>query len=475
MKRKVKKFSEGNRVYDKEDEGLLGAKIKYREDEEGRKYTAGRANPMDRNPQEQRYYSVDDIKGKLSGLFGGSSEDSKSFSKFRDLESVGGDSRRPRTIEEQIGRKAEPKANAGETSGKGLPGNKTDRMSVVSKEDAPYEVEKAEPKTSGGGSSNKSSVAKTSSSASKAAENKYKPNEERKSKPYPKDARPLKPVSKAEEDAEGERGKRMEEEAAAQMKKNKSVVIKQKDDDSTDKIIDKTVKDTSGAKTVYSDKPFSFTQNLQDKKDKEKKGSSADDRYKTYKETNAKYQKMLDDYKNKKDDDSKVSGPGGRMIEKNVREFKGPSVGYTSTKTGRNFTDEEAYKRMKDANKANLRAEETEKQRTFKERAEAAKAEADKAEKKAAKAAKKEGPKAKTTMGKSAGSKFDMDDPYSATLGGDLDPKGLMRKSSSRNRLSGDIERKKTGGAIKKMAKGGSASSRADGIAMRGKTRGRIY
>ena len=448
MKRKVRKFAG--------DEGSVVRTRSDKEFEEDSKYGGyGRYMP------KTKEYTFDEAKEKLFGLFGGKKEDT---SKFDELESV----KKTKTLSEQIGRKAEPKADAGETSGKGLPGNKTDRMSVVSKEDAPYEVEKAEPpKTSGGsGSSNKSSVAKTSSNASKAAENKYKPNEERKSKPYPKDARPLKPVSKAEEDAEGERGKRMEEEAAAQMKKNKSVVIKQKDDDSTDKIIDKTVKDTSGAKTVYSDKPFSFTQNLQDKKDKEKKGSSADDRYKTYKETNAKYQKMLDDYKNKKDDDSKVSGPGGRMIEKNVREFKGPSVGYTSTKTGRNFTDEEAYKRMKDANKANLRAEETEKQRTFKERAEAAKAEADKAEKKAARAAKKEGPKAKSssTAGKMPGPK--MSDPYSMTLGSDLDPKRMMRDRKS----SGEKDMKKGG-----QVKSSSASSRADGIAARGKTRGKIY
>ena len=111
MKRKVRKFSEGDRVYDKEDEGILGAKIKYREDEEGRKYTAGRANPMDRNPQEQRYYSADDIKGKLSGLFGGSRDESK----FNDLESVGGKSRRARTIEEQICRKSTPKTSEQDT------------------------------------------------------------------------------------------------------------------------------------------------------------------------------------------------------------------------------------------------------------------------------------------------------------------------------------------------------------------------
>jgi hypothetical protein len=445
MKRKIKKFSEGDRVYDKEDKGILGAKIKYREDEEGRKYTAGRANPMDRNPQEQRYYSVDDIKGKLSGLFGGSSEDSKSFSKFKDLESVGGAGRRPRTIEEQIGPKAEPKADVEKPIRKITDYSTNKGTTTVDKKDAPYEVEKAEPpKTSGGGgSSNKSSVAKTSSGTSKAAENKYKPNEERKSKPYPKDARPLKPVSKAEEDAEGERGKRMEEEAAAQLKKNKSVVLKQKDDDSTDKIIDKTVKDTSGAKTVYSDKPFSFTKNLQDKKDKEKK-----------------------------DDDSKVSGPGGRMIEKNVRNFQGSKVpenstmGGTYTKTGIPATDAEAYKNFKNANKANLRAEETKNQRTFKERAEAAKAEADKAEKKAAKAAKKEGPKAKSssTAGKMPGPK--MSDPYSMTLGSDLDPKRMMRDRKS----SGEKDMKKGG-----QVKSSSASSRADGIAARGKTRGKIY
>ena len=76
MKRKVKKFAGGDRVkeYNREDEGLFGAKINYREDEDGRKYTAGKANPFDRNPQEQRYYSADDIKGKLSGLFGGKSK-----------------------------------------------------------------------------------------------------------------------------------------------------------------------------------------------------------------------------------------------------------------------------------------------------------------------------------------------------------------------------------------------------------------
>lgn len=80
----MKKFNEGGKTYDKEDEGLLGGKVKYRE-EDGRKYVAGNANPMDRNPSEQRYYSMDDVKGKLSGLFGGKKEEAKSV----DSKSVG--------------------------------------------------------------------------------------------------------------------------------------------------------------------------------------------------------------------------------------------------------------------------------------------------------------------------------------------------------------------------------------------------
>jgi hypothetical protein len=112
MKRKMKKFNEGGKTYDKEDEGILGGKIKYREDDEGRKFVAGKANPMDRNPSEQRYYSKDDVKkglsnvgDKISNFFGGKKEDSSS--KFDELESVGGAGRRPRTIQEQIGGKSE--------------------------------------------------------------------------------------------------------------------------------------------------------------------------------------------------------------------------------------------------------------------------------------------------------------------------------------------------------------------------------
>jgi hypothetical protein len=112
MKRKVKRYDTGGPTYEKEDEGLLGGKINYREDDEGRKFVAGRANPFDRNPAEQRYYSKDDVKkglsnigDKISNFFSGKKEDSPS--KFDELESVGGAGRRPRTIQEQIGGKSE--------------------------------------------------------------------------------------------------------------------------------------------------------------------------------------------------------------------------------------------------------------------------------------------------------------------------------------------------------------------------------
>lgn len=86
MKRKMKKFNEGGETkYDKEDKGLFGGKINYREDSEGRKFVAGTPNALERFPQEKRYYSVDDVKGKLSSLFGGKKEAPKSV----DLEPVG--------------------------------------------------------------------------------------------------------------------------------------------------------------------------------------------------------------------------------------------------------------------------------------------------------------------------------------------------------------------------------------------------
>lgn len=63
-------------------------------------------------------------------------------------------------------------------------------------------------------------------------------------------------------------------------------------------------------------------------------------------------------------------------------------------------------------------------------------------------------------------------------LGSDLDPKALMRDNQTR-RDDEDNPNFKRGGKVKKYAKGGSVSSsaskRADGIATKGKTRGKVY
>ena len=50
-------------------------------------------------------------------------------------------------------------------------------------------------------------------------------------------------------------------------------------------------------------------------------------------------------------------------------------------------------------------------------------------------------------------------------------PKGSARLNSEENKDTSDMTYKH-GGKVKKMASGGSASSRGDGIAQRGKTRG---
>jgi hypothetical protein len=119
MKRKVKKFNEGGKTYDKEDEGIFGGKVKYREDSEGRKYVAGTPNPMVRDPQEQRYYSKDDVKkglsnigDKISNFFGGKSDEPKKSttmpSGYEKLDATEGNAR-TRKIEDYI-KKSEPKA-----------------------------------------------------------------------------------------------------------------------------------------------------------------------------------------------------------------------------------------------------------------------------------------------------------------------------------------------------------------------------
>lgn len=71
----VQRFADGGEVYDKEETALLGRGLKYREDEEGRKFTRARGlsefgrddNDPNYGNYETRYYSFDDIKNALSG------------------------------------------------------------------------------------------------------------------------------------------------------------------------------------------------------------------------------------------------------------------------------------------------------------------------------------------------------------------------------------------------------------------------
>jgi hypothetical protein len=153
MKRKTKKFNEGGKTYDKEDEGFFGNKINYREDSEGRKFVAGRPNPMDRNPQEQRYYSKDDVKSglsnigdKISNFFGGKKEDEPKKSTtmpsgYEKLDATEGNAR-TRKIEDYIKKSEpeEPAKPAGKThvneSYKEEPENKPAKK-VVAKKAAP--------------------------------------------------------------------------------------------------------------------------------------------------------------------------------------------------------------------------------------------------------------------------------------------------------------------------------------------------
>jgi hypothetical protein len=149
---------------------------------------------------------------------------------------------------------------------------------------------------------------------------------------------------------------------------------------------------------------------------------------------------------------SDVSAPGGKMIDRNSRDFAG-----VKSASGNSYLSPPKY----GANKiSDEEAAQIEKKRSV---ANAKKMAATAAENKS---------KSATSL-KSPGSKMDMNDPYSMSLGSEFDPKGMMRRNS---RLTGDMDYKR-GGAVKKMASGGkvsSASSRGDGIAQRGKTKGRM-
>jgi hypothetical protein len=197
MKRKVKKFA-----------GDEGSVVRTRSDKE---FEEDSKNPYGRYMPKTKEYTLDEVKDKLSGLFGGKKEDT---SKFDELESV----KKTKTLKEQIGRKDEDT----EAPRRKITDYSTNKgTTTVSEEDAPYKVEKTTlPKKEAAPKKNVGEDAKplpgVSKDKSKPQNLPGKPEPKAKVTPY---SAPKK-ITK-EEEAEGERGKRMEEEAAAQQKKNK--------------------------------------------------------------------------------------------------------------------------------------------------------------------------------------------------------------------------------------------------------------
>jgi hypothetical protein len=64
--------------------------------------------------------------------------------------------------------------------------------------------------------------------------------------------------------------------------------------------------------------------------------------------------------------------------------------------------------------------------------------------------------------------------PSASGVTDNLQAKMLRQKAEQDAAERGESPAMKRGGAVKKMAKGGSASSRADGCATKGKTKGRM-
>jgi hypothetical protein len=208
MKRKMRKFSEGGETYDKEDEGILGGKVKYREDSEGRKYTAGKANPMDRNPSEQRYYSMDDVKGKLSGLFGGKKEETyidKQLKRAKEMPDV---EEKPTGIASGF-KSSEPKFERNDNE-KSMPDVKkaAPRKAAPKEKDAEY-VRKA---------------ANDSLKEAAPAPKKAKAEEEKKPAPSPAKAADKKPLGKEEKKGFSLSMGKTDEEREAQAKANREAL-----------------------------------------------------------------------------------------------------------------------------------------------------------------------------------------------------------------------------------------------------------
>ena len=189
MKRKAKKFGDGGNVTTRSDDEIAA----------DNKAGYGRYMP------KTKEYTLDEVKDKLSGLFGGSRDESK----FSDLESV----KKTKTLAEQIGREAPSKVNKQDSEAKSNMGERAQSAMNVNGP-PPASTETVESTAS---KIEKAPVKKAAPAPKKNAEPQYKP--------YPKDAKPLKPTSDDEKAAVKKRAEQDDadqERLRKQFEKNKA-------------------------------------------------------------------------------------------------------------------------------------------------------------------------------------------------------------------------------------------------------------
>ena len=272
MGQPVRRFADGGDVdYDKTDSGLFGGEVKYREDSEGRKFVpTSEVEQRYGAPKERGYISGSDIKDGLSRMFGGGKKDSapepKATANAGDNSSEWDSGRKPMMSSEPkaFPSPTENKTNYGNNSDSEGQSNMGNRARSAMGTDSPDTSNKPSqaPKVSAPDASKskpKASVSSDDSAPKRRAaqfsgvtrvEGQAFPTKGEQSKSYPvasksNDARPSKPYPNV--------GTGFPSPVKDGPRKA----------DSIDRAVDKTVKDTSGAKTVYSDKPFSFTKSLE--------------------------------------------------------------------------------------------------------------------------------------------------------------------------------------------------------------------
>jgi hypothetical protein len=353
MKRKIKKFS-----------GEEGSVVRTRTDkefEEDNRYGGyGRYMP------KTKEYTLDEVKSGIRSLFGGKpkAKDEEAYDFDSDVERVATPKATPTPAPKVSEQDSEEKSNRGERAQTSMmpKGNYEYKGSMPEASDeAPAPAKRNRSSDSSGSGRSSSGSGRSSSGSSSSA------------------------APKAD--------KKVDEPKAADNKSNRYPAI----------LEDKKSESKTESKAA----------------DKSSSGSYSADRYKEYQANNAKYQKMLDSYKSdKKDKESKSESTesGADKRKKLETERKSQSKGFTEGKKG--LSSDDRYKSYKDTNEKYQK----------------------------------------------------MLDSYKSDKS---DKKAEERKS--RAPKNGEYDKTSAFSAFKKGGSVSSASKRADGIAMRGKTKGKIY